>query len=247
MSSRLLTVSVLALLACVSCAPAEPEATTDDLTRSLLAQPSGPDGPSTPVVESQIPQEGPLPIDKLGFDRGLAEAPVKVIEMSDYGCGYCRQFHQETFPTLLTEFIEAGIVHWKFAPYITGMFENSIPAQVAAECTYVQDPEAFEVLNTRLWADQPEWKGSDDANSMVRGWVSELGIDMDTFDACVAEDESIPRIAGSTALANRVGVRGTPTFFVLGYPPLQGALPLETFREVLRLVHEEIVNGPAGQ
>ena len=38
-----------------------------------------------------------------------------------------------------------------------------------------------------------------------------------------------------------------PTFFVLGYPPLQGALPLETFRELLTLVHEEITNGQAGQ
>ena len=243
MNSRLLTASVLALLASASCAPAEPETATEDLTRSLLAQP----GSSTPVVESQIPQEGPLPIEQLGFDRGLEEAPVKVIEMSDYGCGYCRQFHQETFPTLLTEFIEAGIVQWKFTPYVTGMFGNSIPAQVAAECTYVQSGDAFEVLNTRLWADQPEWKGSDDAESMVRGWVSELGIDMDTFDTCVEEDESIPRIAGSTALASRIGVRGTPTFFVLGYPPLQGALPLETFRELLTLVHEEITNGQAGQ
>ena len=124
---------------------------------------------STPVVESQIPEQEPRSIEDLGYNRGSPDAPVKVVEMSDYGCGYCRQFHEETFPSLLEEFIESGMVEWKFMPYITGMFENSLVATEAAECTYVQDTEAFEVLNSRLWANQSDWKGSDEPEPVVRG------------------------------------------------------------------------------
>jgi protein-disulfide isomerase len=249
MSSKLLAASVLAVLAVTACAPAEPEASADtgDLTRSLLSQPAGPGGMSTPVVQSQIPEQEQRSVEDLGYNRGSSDAPVKVVEMSDYGCGYCRQFHEETFPTLLEEYIEAGIVEWKFMPYITGMFENSLVATEAAECTYVQDTGAFEVLNSRLWGNQSDWKGSDEPEPLVRGWVSELGIDMETFDSCIEDNPQIERIFAATALAGQLGVRGTPTFLVMGYAPVQGALPLETFRELLDLVHEEVTGQTAGQ
>ena len=227
MSSKFLIASVLATLALASCAPAESEssAETVDLTRSLLAQPAGPDGMSTPVVESQIPEQEPRSIEDLGYNRGSPDAPVKVVEMSDYGCGFCRQFHEETFPSLLEEFIESGMVEWKFMPYITGMFENSLVATEAAECTYVQDTVAFEVLNSRLWANQSDWKGSDEPEPVVRGWVSELGIDMDAFDSCIGDNPQIERIFASTALAGRIGVRGTPTFSSWGTRPSRALFP----------------------
>ena len=94
-------------------------------------------------------------------------------------------------------------------------------------------------LNRRLWDEQRAWKGASDPAPVVRGWASELALDMTAFDACLAEDQQIPRIAASTTLARQIGVRGTPTFVILGYPPIQGALPLETFREVLDMVYAE--------
>lgn len=214
---------------------------TADLSQSLLTQAQD-DGSSSVIAGNPAAQDdgGPrVRVAEVGFNRGVEEAPVKVVEMSDYGCGYCRQFHQETFPAILAEYIETGMVEWKFVPYITGMFDNSLTATEAAECTYAQDPEAFERLNRRLWDDQPDWKGAGDPAPVVRGWVADLGIDMAAFDGCVGDDTRIPRIAASTTLARQIGVRGTPTFVILGYPPIQGALPLETFREVLDMVHAE--------
>ena len=176
------------------------------------------------------------------------DAPVKVLELSDYGCGYCRQFHQETFPTLRREFIESGMVEWKFVPFVTGMFDSSLDATEAAECVYAQDQDAFEALNHRLWDEQASWKGSDEPAAVVRGWVDRLDVDMDAFDACLAEDEQLSRVASSTTLARQLGVRGTPTFVVIGFPPLQGALPLEMFQQVLTAVHDRAVGqGASGQ
>ena len=233
-----------ALMTSGACSSENPQR-TDDTTRSLLSQPVG-DGISTPLG-TQGSAGGPqVPVSEVGFNRGVVEAPVKVVEMSDYGCGYCRKFHEETFPTLLTDFIESGMVEWKFVPYITGMFENSLVATEAAECTYVQDETAFERLNSHLWDDQDGWKRSNDPQPVVRGWVSELGIDMEAFDECLANDDRMNRIATSTTLARQLGVRGTPTFIVIGYPPLQGALPLETFQEILGAVHAEVTGQSGG-
>ena len=215
---------------------------TSDLSQSLLSEPSD-DGRSSVVAGDPALQDdgGPrVRVSEVGFNRGQSEALVKVVEMSDYGCGYCRRFHQETFPTLLSDYIEAGMVEWKFVPYVTGMFDNSLAATEAAECVYAQDPDAFERINTRLWDDQSAWKGASDPAPVVRGWVAELGLDMPSFDSCVAEDHQIPRIAESTRLARQIGVRGTPTFVIIGYPPIQGALPLETFRQVLDQVYLEM-------
>lgn len=239
--TRLLA-SFLVLLGTAACdsGPSSEAGSTEDLNRELLAQPVT-DGRSTPVaVDPELAQQGPrLPVSEVGINRGSAEAPVKVVELSDYGCGYCRQFHQETFPTLLDQFIESGMVEWKFVPFVTGMFGNSIAVTEAAECVYAQGVEPFEAFNSRLWDGQSAWKGSDDPAAVVRPWASELGIDMDGFDSCLANDEQLSRVASSTSLAQQLGVRGTPTFVVIGYPPLQGALPLELFQEVLTAVHAQ--------
>ena len=247
---RLTSFAVLLLAAGLVIAGCSEEAGKDgtsDLSRSMLSEPPG-DGLSTPLASAPTsgPGEEPLvQVTSLGINRGSLEAPVKVVEMSDYGCGYCRQFHQETFPTLLTDFIDSGMVEWKFVPYITGMFGNSLPATSAAECTYVQQEAAFERLNSRLWNEQSVWKGSDEPAEVIRPWVEELGIDMVVFDACIQGDERLDRIASATTLARQLGVRGTPTFVVLGYGPLQGALPLETFQDLVAAVHTDLTGTPS--
>lgn len=237
--------AALVVLAAVSCGGDAPEAAGEagtEVTRGLLAGaqqgPStmpGPNGRPTPVRD--------VPLEEVGFDRGSDDAPVRVVEMSDYGCGYCRKFHEETFPALRDEFIETGKVQWKFVPYVTGMFDNSMAALRSAECTLEQSADAFERLNDRLWEEQSEWKSSGDAEALVRSWADEAGADMDQYDACHAEGRRFERIAAAGGLARQLGVRGTPTFFVLGYGPLQGALPLDTFRQILALVHEDVTSG----
>lgn len=231
-----------ATLVASACSEPPPQADSDDTTRSLLAQPVG-DGMSTPIVPGDGGASGApqISVAEVGINRGSIEAPIKVVEMSDYGCGYCRKFHDETFPTLLADFIESGKVEWKFVPYITGMFENSLAATEAAECTYAQSPQAFETLNTRLWDEQAAWKGSATPDAVVRGWVTELGVDMAAFDSCLTSDDRLPRIAAATTLARQIGVRGTPTFVVIGWPPLQGALPTQTFVDLLSAAYAQVM------
>jgi protein-disulfide isomerase len=207
----------------------------------------GPDAAGADRLEAAQPAGAPregepqvVDISLLGSNQGSPEAPVRVIEFSDYGCGYCRKFHQETWPTLVREFVDAGKVEWKFLPYVSGMFENSTAATVAAECALEQGDAPFRTMNSLIWEHQAEWKRAADPAPVLRGLAGEARVDVMRYDSCIAEGRRARRVDAATLLAQQNGVRATPTFFVVGYPPLQGALPTEVFVQVLNMVYEEV-------
>ena len=221
--------AVALLMGCGEAGPPDTSATT----RSLLSQPRAGDL-STVFDPTRLSGDGPsIEIDQLGWNMGSLEAPVKVIEFVDFGCGYCRLFQMETFATLHAEFIETDMVEWKFMPFVSGMFGNSEVVTEAAECTLEQAPGLFAVFTDRLWSQQADWKGSDEPGVLARSWAVELGADGEGFDSCMQEDRRLERVTSATALAAQLGVRSTPTFWIVGGGPIQGALPLETFRVIL--------------
>ena len=63
---------------------------------------------------------------------------------------------------------------------------------------------------------------------------------MTNYQTCIDESKYVWRVQAHSSLARQVGVRGTPTFFVIGYAPVQGALPLELFKQVIDTVLAEV-------
>jgi protein-disulfide isomerase len=230
----------LAAVLTVGCGDAETPARTTDTTRSLLAQPRAADV-STEFDASQLAAGEPeLGVDMLGMNLGSPEAPVKVIEFVDYGCGYCRKFQEETFAAIRAEFIETSMVEWKFMPFVTGMFRNSAVVTEAAECALDEDARLFAVVSSRLWAQQADWKASGEPEALLRDWITQVGGDGPAFDTCMQDHRRLPRVTSATALAAELGVRSTPTFWIVGAGPVQGALPLEIFRQVLSQAYQEL-------
>ena len=187
------------------------------------AVPAGP-GPTRAEVEA------------LGYAYGDSGAPIHVIEMSDFGCGYCKKFHEEVFPVLLEEYVETGKVHWRFIPFDNGMFPNAQGALNAGVC-------AGELGNIReaglqLFSRQREWKRAGDVSADLLAIVTDAGVEPAEWSDCIETGVHADKGAAFTRMARRLGVRGTPTFFIDGYP-IQGALPLETFREVFESVLTE--------
>lgn len=243
MRSTVATVSLLTLLGAASCTGDDAATSgegTDATTANLLS--STPEGEAAPPPGIAAPRQQ-VDVDTLGFDMGDPDSPIRVVEMSDYGCGYCKQFHQETFPLILADYIEAGKVEWKFLAFDNGMFENSPHALKAGECVLEQSHELFEVMNERIWDGQSDWKRGSEPAAVLARFAEESGVDMARYRSCVEEDWRGERISAATALTRQVGVRGTPTFFVIGYPPLQGALPTETFIQVLDMVYADATQG----
>jgi len=197
---------------------------------------------TTPPPDAGEGASQTVDVRMLGFNRGDPEAPIRVIEFSDFGCGYCRKFHLETFPTLEEEFIETGKVIWKYVPFVLGMFPNSMEAATAGECAGEQG--RFAALRDRLFQDQPEWRKAEEPYGLFARYAEEEGLDVERFRACVEEGWVTGRVRRSVRAGHRIGVRGTPTFIVEGFP-LQGALPTPVFREIFgRLLEEEGGAGP---
>lgn len=206
--------------------------TPDSLVEALLGD-RGPDPvppPTSPRLPPQEQANQPLRISEMGYDEGSPDAPVKVLELSDFGCGYCKLFHQQTFPTLRKIYIEAGLVEWKHIPYVLGIFPNGLEAARAAECAGEQD--GFFSMQRALYDSQAGWRASQDPRTFFSGLAEREGLDVERFRSCVHNGWREGRVRANSRLGQQVGARGTPTFLIDGQL-LPGALPLEDFREVL--------------
>lgn len=167
-----------------------------------------------------------------GYDRGARRAPVTVLEFSDFGCPYCERFATQTYPQLADEFVKTGIVRWRYVPFVLGIFAHGDEAARASICAGAQGEAAFSALHDQLYEHQDEWKRAPDPAGAFRVLARAARLDVARFTSCYASAESDTVIAAAGALADQLGVRATPTFFVNGRR-VEGALPVEQFRAVL--------------
>lgn len=192
---------------------------------------------------TQVPPAQEFTLDEIGFDFGAEDAPVRIVEFSDYGCGYCRRFHTETFPTLMEEFVKAGDVRWKYVTYVSGMFANGLPAAFAAECAGEQG--RFSEMSRLLYERQQEWKSMADPSSFFEGLAAEVGADAAQFRQCVQEERPRARVRSGILTGARLGVRGTPSFVVAGRPVV-GAHPLPFWRDIIGLAKNQAAEAGTG-
>jgi protein-disulfide isomerase len=166
----------------------------------------------------------------MGYDFGSNDAPVKVMEISDFGCGYCRRFHEETFPTLQAIYMDAGLVEWKFIPFVLGLFPNGLQAATAAECAGEQ--EMFFQMQDRLFAEQSGWRNSEEPYGFFGRLAEEEGLDVPRFSSCLEGGWRDNHVRANIRLGQQAGARGTPLFLIDGRP-VSGSIPLEDFRALL--------------
>jgi protein-disulfide isomerase len=202
--------------------------------------------PPTPSAEAETEF---VDLDQVGYDEGdVAEAPVRIIEFSDFGCVFCARFHEESYGALHDEFVAAGDVAWKYVPITVGGFPNGFEAALAAECVGEQEGGArFPRIRDRLYETRLTWLEAtpEGAESHFRELAQEAGAEMGAFDACLEGEEARDRIETSNLVAAQVGVQGTPTFLIQDYA-VQGAPAFEDFQRFLRDLVREIREGPDG-
>lgn len=204
----------------------------DSLVEAILgAREADPAPPSTsPRLSPQEQATQPLRVSEMGYDEGSPSAPVKVLELSDFGCGYCRLFHEQTLPSLRTIYIDAGLVEWKHVPYVLGMFPNGLQAATAAECAGEQG--GFFAMQKALYESQTAWRSSQDPYGFFSDLATREGLEEERFRTCIDNGWREGRLRANVRLGQQAGARGTPTFLVDGqiFP---GAFPLDDFRDLL--------------
>ena len=200
-------------------------ADVDALLREAGREPTG------AVARAPSPSLDWMRLRELGQALGEADAPVTVVEFSDYGCGYCARFTRETFPRLYAEFIEPGRVRWVHMPFVLGKFGNSDAAALASACAGEQGAAVFWPVHMALFRHQAEWR-SGDPSGRFRGYVEAAAGDGAAFSACYEAGAPRERLSRAERVATAARVSATPTFFIDGRR-FEGAAPLEEFRRAL--------------
>lgn len=159
---------------------------------------------------------------------GSPDAPVTIVEFSDFQCPYCATFHEEMFPALRT--LWGDQVRWVFVNrYYTAAHPQAENAAVAAECAAQQG--SFWEFADRVFADQQNL-----SPGMLEDVAEEVGLDMDAFEACYDDRVPMNELRADMAEGDRLGVEGTPSFFVNG-KKIVGAQPVDVFnREISQYI-----------
>lgn len=161
---------------------------------------------------------------------GDVDAPLVLIEWTDLRCPFCAAFTNDTFPTVIDEYIAAGKVRLEVAP-IAMFGEQSAQAAVAVHAAGKQGM-FFEYLRT-VYAAAPTAAKPDLPREQLIAFAEQAGVaDIAQFTADLDDPELHKKVADETAFARHVGVTAVP-FFLAGEVSLPGAQSVETFREYL--------------
>jgi protein-disulfide isomerase len=213
-------------------AAARPDGGDPVLAAGRPAAPSAAPAPDSAAVSPA--QTVGTELSEMGFTRGTRDAPIAVVEFSDFGCPYCARFARGTLPILTEEFIDRGTVRWRYVPVVFGFAGGELMG-AAAVCAGDQGGvDVFWRVHDMLYTRQAALR-SDDARPRLLDWLAELGLDRDTLDTCIDAPATAARLRAHTRMAVDWNVRGTPTFLVNGVP-MAGALPVDFFRKVFATV-----------
>lgn len=193
-----------------------------------------------PESPSAQPGVAPTPVainDDVAATLGDPNAPVTIVEFTDYQCPYCARHAAQTMPSLIEQYIDAGQVYYVVKDFpLDNIHPQARLAAAAARCAGEQD--AYWAMHDELFASHSQWAtGSQDSQAHFVSIAANLDLDAGAFEACLESgrhDEAVERNFGEGL---SLGVSATPTFFINGYP-VPGAQPLQIFDFAIGLAAE---------
>lgn len=168
------------------------------------------DAPRLPVNLDGAPMLGP------------EDAPVLIVEFSDFQCPYCRRV-QPTIDKLQAKYGDK--IRWSFKDLpLISIHPEAKKAAEAARCAGEQD---------KFWEYRAKMFAETDINSELHQRTSEaLGLNQEEFQQCLESDRYAGAVEADSAEAESMGISGTPAFLINGIL-LSGAQPLEAFETVI--------------
>jgi len=163
----------------------------------------------------------------VGFDKddpiyGSADAPVVIVEFSDFQCPYCSRVNPTMEQVKTTYGDKVAIV---FRDFPLPMHKEAPKAGEAAQCA--NDQGKFWEYHDKLFANQRAL-----ADENLKSYAADLGLDAAAFDSCLDSGKYTAEVEADKKAGAAVGVAGTPAFFINGQF-LNGARPFESFKELI--------------
>lgn len=166
---------------------------------------------------------------------GQANAPVTIVEWSDYQCPFCKQFELTTLPQIMTDYVNTGKVKVVFMDF-SFLGNDSVTAALYNRSIWKLYPDKYLAWRTAMYTaqDQEGDQGFGNAASIDKLDATIKGIDVAKVTADVKANTATYQAAvdADKAEAQKVGVNATPSF-VIGAQLIQGAYPYATFKAAL--------------
>ena len=139
------------------------------------------------------------------------ERPL-LTEFGDFQCPYCATFSDEVLRKLREDFIESGHLDFEYRHYII-LGPGSYHAALAAECA--RDQAAFSSYHDAVF-DQFTSQGRGITVNALKDLAHQQQLNMPKFNLCLDSEWHLPRLQRDSELANKFGVRATPTLILDG-------------------------------
>jgi protein-disulfide isomerase len=183
-----------------------------------------------------VPQRSKMTLDGVPM-LGDKNAPVTIVEFTDYQCPFCQRFHVATFPELKKKYVDTGKARFysRDMPLIE-LHSNAMRAAQASRCAAEQN----QYWTLRDWMSANPDKLVLD---QIMNFASTLKLNADSLKSCIESEKYKEKVQADVMEAMRVGATGTPAFLIGKSTPegvdgelILGALPLAAFDEKIKNV-----------
>lgn len=172
------------------------------------------------IVEGDFSDDDPFMGDK--------NAPVTIVEFSDYECPFCKRFYDNTLPQLKEKYIDTGKVKFVYRDFPLNFHKGARPAAIAAECAREQGgDETYFKFHDLIFENQGSLN-----NDTLKQHADTLGLNTSEFNDCFDSQKYADEVDKDFADGKMAGVTGTPGFLINGQL-VSGAQPFSVFEAII--------------
>lgn len=178
-----------------------------------------PTPPPSPAAGAEV-EVGNSPV------KGDKDAPVTLIEFSDFQCPFCSRFYTQTLSQIEEEYVDTGKVKFVYKHFpLDSIHPQATPAALASECAKEQGK--FWEYHDKLFENQ---RSLGDSN--YKQWAADLNLDTGQFDECYDSAKYDSKLRSDLQEGSAAGIRGTPGFLLNGQV-ISGAQPFANFQRII--------------
>ena len=207
---------------------------------------------STPAHNAQMPatdapQEASTngsirPVDEDDHIRGNPNAPIVIVEYSDYDCPFCKSYHQ-TMNQIMDEYGASGQVAWVYRQFpLEQLHPNAPTIALASECVAdLAGNDAFWSFSDLVFEERE--RNTLTNITKLSSYATLVGVNKDKFDTCMSEERFFGKVAEDSADALTAGANGTPYSLVLvggQQGVINGAQPYEAVQQIIETLLSQI-------
>jgi protein-disulfide isomerase len=179
--------------------------------------------PTQAVKEFDIVVRGDAPT------MGSKDAPVTMVEFSDFQCPYCKRFFDQTFAQIKKDYIDTGKVRLVYMHFPLDFHINAQKSGEAAECANRQG-KFWEYHDLLFKNSQPDGAGLD--LDSLNKYAVQIGLNMSQFNQCLNNGETAEIVKADMEVGKKAGVTGTPGFNI-NKKLAAGAQPFTSFQKII--------------